>query len=112
MTKLLRVVFILVLLAALFIPTLRAITYAAKAQIDWYVTDSLAKLLGVNLFLIQAGVTLSMPVFYFALRLLFSLDSTKQRIGSGILAAFIVLYKLGLYHATRDLHFTFRDGTV
>lgn len=112
MSKAVRVIFILAVLAALFVPAMIAMNYVAIAQIYSYSTDHLANLLGMNLYLIRAAVVLAMVPFFYALKLFFSLNSTKRKIGSGIMTAFVVLYNIGLYQATHDLYFTFQEGRI
>ncbi len=112
MSKILRALFILAVLAALFIPVLIAMKYVAIAQIYSYFTDHLANLLGVNLYLIRAAVVLAIVPFFYALKLLFSVNSRKRRIGSGIITILIVLYNIGLYQATKDLSFGFQEGKI
>jgi hypothetical protein len=112
MPKVLRALFIIAVLAALFIPAMIAIRSFAVAQISSYFTDHLASLLGINLYLIRVVVTLAMVPFFYGLKLLFSYNSTKRKIGGGVMTAFVVVYNIGLYQATRDLSFTFQDGKI
>lgn len=51
---------------------------------------------------------MGMVPFLYALRLLVSVSSAKRRIGTGIVTAFVVVYNLALYQATRDVSFSFQ----
>ena len=53
-----------------------------------------------------------MVPFLYGLKLVFSVNSTKRKIGSGLMTVFVVVYNIGLYQATRDVYFGFREGKV
>lgn len=112
MAKVLRVLFLLVVLALLFIPTLVAMKQVAIAQIYSSFTDHLASLIGSNMYLIRVVVVLAMVPFFYALKLYFSFDGKRRRIGSALMTAFVVFYNLGLYFSTKDQYFTFQEGKV
>lgn len=112
MSKVLRVLFILVVLTALFVPLMIALKYVAISQIYSYFVESLANLLGVSMYLIRALVILAMVPFLYAIKLMLSFSSQKRRIGGAILTAFLVVYNIGLYYATRDLSFGFQKGEI
>ncbi|MBI1745674.1 MAG: hypothetical protein HYR55_03700 [Acidobacteria bacterium] len=77
MTKILRAIVILTILALLFIPTLIALRYAALHQIFSYFVDSASRLLAINQYLIKAAVALALMPFLYALMMTFSFDKTR-----------------------------------
>jgi len=112
MSKVFRVIFILLVLAALFIPLIIAMRYVAIAQIYSYFVNSLASLLGINLYLIRVLVALAMIPFFYAIKLFFSVNSNKRRMGSALMTALMVFYNIGLYFATRGVKFSIKGDPL
>lgn len=106
MTKGARVLWILVLLTALFVPTLIVLKWVAISQIYSYFVDSIGNLTGINLYLVKAGVLLVLIPFLYGLKLFFSLSKTKRRIGAAVLTTLALAYNIGLYFATRHVSFS------
>lgn len=106
MAKTLRALLLLLFLATLFVPTLFALRWIAISQIYSYFVDSIANLTGINLYLIRACLLVLLLPFLYGMRLFFSLNRTKRRIGTAILTALAVGHNIGLYFATRQVSFT------
>ncbi|MCX7590988.1 MAG: alkaline shock response membrane anchor protein AmaP [Kiritimatiellae bacterium] len=108
MSKLLRAVLIVVLLAVFFLSTWYALRWITIAQIYSYFVETLANATGVNLYLIKAAVLLLLIPFYYGLKWSFSPfhRKSKRAIGAAILTTLAVGYNIGLYFATRQVSFT------
>ncbi|MCS7042071.1 MAG: hypothetical protein NZR01_04710 [Bryobacteraceae bacterium] len=114
MSRFLRALLILLLLAALFLSTWYALKWITLAEIYSYLVDTLANVLGINLYLIKVAVLLLLIPLYFGLRWSFSLreEKRKRRIGWAILTVLVVSYNLCLYFATRRISFTAKGEPV
>jgi hypothetical protein len=110
MTKWIKVLFIVFLLALFFIPTLIAIKYVAIWQIYQHFVTTVSDLTGLNQYLVTAAAILLFIPFYIGIQFLFSIHKRRRYAGGTILLTLAILYNLGLYYFTKDIYFSFSQG--
>jgi hypothetical protein len=107
-----KAVAIVIILILFFVPTLIALKYVTLSMLFSHFVDTVSDLTGINHYLIKAATVLLFIPFVLGISFLLSINRTRRRIGTVILSSMFIIYNLGLYYFTKDIHFSFSQGKV
>jgi hypothetical protein len=113
MSKAIRILIIVVVLALLVWPLLALGNFLTAKSVYQHFVDSLAEQLGWNQYLIKALVLVCLVPFFYAVKLFFSpLSKQRRRRGALLMTGMAVAYNLFFYFGTRDVAFGFGHREV
>jgi hypothetical protein len=111
MKKWVKTIIILMIAIIFLVPIIIVLNYISLGLLLSHFFDTIADITGINKYLINALIFLLFVPFVMGISNIFSLNSKRRKNGIIILVTIFIIYNLSLFFLTKDIYFTFSQGS-